>query len=799
MAAAPIRSVCSACATGLVLTAAIVAGVARADVLVNDRIGDPAGASQCEPRVTQVFNVNTAGEMVVVAWSNFAVSRTQNRIRFDVAQVPLDGGPYTFTFVNDGVPTPPAGYVWSTDPVIHGQPNDLDGIFYVAGRVRTPTDPPTIGLGFARGIVTSPNSVSFDHVSLVANFGTGDPTISFFAVTAMNVHPADGSIYLLFAPDAAFDDQRNVYFVRSTDGGVSWSPPTRVSSDSTSMTGAPSIVCGKTAGDVTFFWQQNDANPAYLDVMSRHSTNSGVTLGPPTLVMQHPVSFQFSPNRATPFRPVVEMDRSGSGFDGTVVCASAISLDLTHDTFPDVASTMSVSEVEPNNTSATATLVFGPGDVVRGTVAATSDTDYYAFDLAQGQEVNALADSMPLYTGGKQITLSWVGTDGHSMLTQANPTGSGSIGFTAPVAARYYLRVTAFYAPGGYRLRTVSGTPTAPGANDQHDVALSRLAPGGAWTGTQLIAPPDPIGYDDNCIALTSCADGGLFASYDDYSVLPGRALSRRVIRRSNDGGATWSLPVTMSSANTDWAVTAGFDLGSADMATDGVRMYSVWTDGRNGDPDIYFRFIYRRIFVVENTPLEMSAHPGQIVDVVRHVQNADSLESFGVRMVPQNDAGWTLAPTTATLAPAETAPLDCSFQVPADATPGDVNITVFYRSVDQPNATFGIANLLLHVTASTGVPPDGEAKLDLAAANPLRGRGEVRYSLAHAGLAQVAVYGLDGRRVRTLVDGGRAAGWQTVVWDGTDPNGAAVAPGAYFVQLRAEGRSLVRRFVFLR
>jgi hypothetical protein len=788
------------------LVASFIAAAAHADVLVNNRAGDPAGAVQTDPRVAQVFNdgsVGNAGEYVVVEWLSFVNPSTQSRTRFAVAAVPSDPGPYTFNFTNDGVPTPPTGYVWSLDPVIHGVPNDLSGVFYVAGRVRTPGTPPTIGLGFARGFVESPSSVAFDHVSVVASFGTGDPVVSYFGATDMKVHPVDASIYMLYAPYAMSSDQRNAYFVRSTDGGATWTPPTRVSSDSTYYPGAPSILCGQVAGDVTFFWQQNDADPAYVDLFSRHSSNNGVTLGPPVQVMQFPNNPQNSPNRTLPFREYVEMDRFNATYAGTAVCAMAVGLDLTHDTFPTVASAASISEVEPNGAATSATLVPAIGDVVRGNISAVSDTDFYAFDLAAGQQVNTLADSIPDFSVSQALILSWVGTDGKSILTRTSQTGPGNLyfGFTAPSAARYYLRVSAFSAPGAYRLRTVVSAPHAPGADDQHDIALSRLAPGGSWTGGQLMSPLNPIGYDENAIAMTSCVDGGLFATYDDFSVLPGRAVSRRSLRRSSDGGATWSTPATMSSANTDWAAVTGNDLGSADMVTDGVRMYSVWTDGRNGDPDVYFQFVYRRLFVLDGSPVETSAPPGAVVHFQSHVQNADSLENFDVRMDPENDAGWTLAPTDATLAPAQTALLDCAFQVPPTAVPGDVNMTFYYRPSDNPAAAFGVRSMLVHVLAPAGVQTNNAPTLALAAPapNPMRSSGELRFSLAHATQADIELYALDGRRVRTLVDGARRAGWQSVMWDGTDARGAPVAPGAYYIRLRTEGHSLIQRFVFLR
>ncbi len=59
-----------------------------------------------------------------------------------------------------------------------------------------------------------------------------------------------------------------------------------------------------------------------------------------------------------------------------------------------------------------------------------------------------------------------------------------------------------------------------------------------------------------------------------------------------------------------------------------------------------------------------------------------------------------------------------------------------------------------------------------------------------------MGIYTPGGRLVRRLAaDGGRG----TVVWDGRSGEGEPVAPGIYFVRLKAAAKSMHRKVVLLR
>ncbi len=786
--------------TTLLLLTLLLAGAARADVLVNDRSTDPPNQPQGEPRVATVFNENL-GTRVLVLWNE---SPSIPRLKLAVGAFPASPTPpgATVTFTPASAVPAPATRRWSHDGLVRGSPLSSAGEFYVAGTVvdSVPTSHPHVGLGFVKGVVQDFGTVSYSPPIVVAEFGVSPFSSIVVNVLAMAVHPADNTIFIAYSPDLNGTLDRNVYFVRSLNGGDTWSPPTRLSTDSLSSVGSPTIVCGSSAGDVTFLWSQIGGSGVQVD--SRHSTDGGVTLVPPVAVMTFPGSAQTAPSGPlAPASRAAAFDRWNNS-PGSLVYATTTSFDLSADDFPDVATALPISEKEPNGGAATATAA-AVGNVLRGAISAVADTDCFSFDLAQGQLVNLLPDSL-----SDALQLQWVGDDGRSVLTtesQGPIFASERFGFVAPATARYFLRIIGLGGVPGYRLRTMLGHSPAPGAADQRDVTFSRQPPAGSWNGTQFLAPADPIGYDATGVTLAAAFDGGVFLSYNDFSVAPGRAISRRVIRRSADGGATWSAPTPISSIDTDWANVNGIDGFGCDMTVNnGVNLFTVWVDGRNGDPDVYLSWIERRIYLVSSDPISIVARPGDLVHAIRSVRNADTGEPFDVRMIPDGaSVGWALSTTDATLAPGETRPLDCAFHVPGDAVPGDYSFNVQYRSRDDlgPFGNLGLLPITVHVTTTTGVDASGAAALALAPVrpNPLTGPADVRFSLSRRGDVRLAIYDLHGRCVRTLVDEARAAGAQTARWDGRDERGDRTAAGEYFVVLNAEGRRLTRRIVALR
>jgi hypothetical protein len=81
---------------------------------------------------------------------------------------------------------------------------------------------------------------------------------------------------------------------------------------------------------------------------------------------------------------------------------------------------------------------------------------------------------------------------------------------------------------------------------------------------------------------------------------------------------------------------------------------------------------------------------------------------------------------------------------------------------------------------------------------NPFRSSTTFRFELPRAGRAELVVFDVTGRRVKTLVSGDLAAGRFDAVWDGRDELGARTSPGVYFVRLQTQGYGETRKAVRL-
>jgi choice-of-anchor C domain-containing protein len=106
------------------------------------------------------------------------------------------------------------------------------------------------------------------------------------------------------------------------------------------------------------------------------------------------------------------------------------------------------------------------------------------------------------------------------------------------------------------------------------------------------------------------------------------------------------------------------------------------------------------------------------------------------------------------------------------------------------------IDSLSLTQTGPVGVEGGGAQELTLAllGSNPLRGPGQVAFVLPRAGHADLYVADVTGRRVASLASGVLEAGRHERSW-GT----AQMPAGLYFITLRTQGRTLVRRVTLLR
>jgi hypothetical protein len=110
----------------------------------------------------------------------------------------------------------------------------------------------------------------------------------------------------------------------------------------------------------------------------------------------------------------------------------------------------------------------------------------------------------------------------------------------------------------------------------------------------------------------------------------------------------------------------------------------------------------------------------------------------------------------------------------------------------------FTLTGSLLSGLTDAGESP-AQVTLHAPAPNPFNPRTTLSFWLPASQTCRLAVYSLDGRLVRTLLEESLAAGAHETVWDGTDAHGARVASGTYVCRLEAGQVTTLRRVVLVK
>jgi hypothetical protein len=91
-----------------------------------------------------------------------------------------------------------------------------------------------------------------------------------------------------------------------------------------------------------------------------------------------------------------------------------------------------------------------------------------------------------------------------------------------------------------------------------------------------------------------------------------------------------------------------------------------------------------------------------------------------------------------------------------------------------------------------------GALWLDSGRPNPVFGRTTLTYQLPASGRVNLAIYGADGRVMRTLRDGVEDAGTKTAVWDARDDSGQPLCAGVYICRLEYGSKVLSRSLILI-
>jgi glucose/arabinose dehydrogenase len=121
-----------------------------------------------------------------------------------------------------------------------------------------------------------------------------------------------------------------------------------------------------------------------------------------------------------------------------------------------------------------------------------------------------------------------------------------------------------------------------------------------------------------------------------------------------------------------------------------------------------------------------------------------------------------------------------------------DTNLGISSFGVDEAQELYFTAfdGRIYHFTSATGSAtgeadvPDAPATLHPNHPNPFAESTTITYTLDRAAPVELAVYDVQGRRVRTLAAGMQPSGTHTQQWDGRDAQGTRLADGLYVYRL---------------
>jgi hypothetical protein len=89
--------------------------------------------------------------------------------------------------------------------------------------------------------------------------------------------------------------------------------------------------------------------------------------------------------------------------------------------------------------------------------------------------------------------------------------------------------------------------------------------------------------------------------------------------------------------------------------------------------------------------------------------------------------------------------------------------------------------------------------KLSRPRPNPCKGPVAIAFGLPARAKVRLSIYNCTGQRIKTLLEGYREAGYETVIWDCSDSQGKPVANGTYFCRIDANRQRKTRKLVIVR
>jgi M6 family metalloprotease-like protein len=183
----------------------------------------------------------------------------------------------------------------------------------------------------------------------------------------------------------------------------------------------------------------------------------------------------------------------------------------------------------------------------------------------------------------------------------------------------------------------------------------------------------------------------------------------------------------------------------------------------------------------------------GSSQDILFTVMDATGIDSTCVEFSSDNGANW--------------APVECTTNdsLLAWSVPGVSSDSCLIRVTSwdlDGNSGFDTSDGLFEIVGTSSVANTAgltRPTLFQNAPNPFTPRTTISFFLPAPASAELSIFDLQGRRIRTLVSGSRPAGYQEFVWDGRDESGAEAASGMFFYVLEAGSIRDIRKMVLMK
>jgi hypothetical protein len=602
-------------------------------------------------------------------------------------------------------------------------------------------------------------------------------------------------------------------FVRSLDGGLTWSAPQTLGSSH--CNGVRSAVGPD--GELYVVWEDFGTS----QMLGRKSTSFGANFGPPFVVATINDNLNMSPpawfgprrynsmypllSTSPPDFPSIAVDRGAGPYRGRVYLTWAENAAGTVG-----PGTGSVTDVEPNDFFINATPVQIGQDIVHyvpDTHFHSSNFGWFTFTGTQGTtlwvrgEITGYGYS-PLCAPLFGATL-YCGDDTTRLVRFGSPIVMQpySLGplppliWTLPRTGRYWIS-----AGGGYcldmniaiHLRTFTPFPVQP-ARDHRDVMLVTSADGGATWSAQRRVNDAPPRFDE-CFPSVAVDDLGQVhvAWYDRRDDPDCGTQVETYWAVSRDGGGSFYPSRRLSSHASDWSCAgAGPNFGDhLAVRAAGSRVYVLWTQANCPDSvDI------RGVRIAGDDPTgiavsEFRADAGG--DRVRLTWRVDDGRGItGFRVERATGANGSFAPLNADLVPLD-GRAEYVVEDPSAERGGHYRYRLAVLYAD------GSIQYIGPVEIELGVNPSRLGWVR-ATPSPFSERAQLTLAVPRAGEVEVEVYDLMGHGVATLTRDAGAPGPMVLSWDGRDRAGRPTAPGIYLLRARLGKEVALLRIVQLR